>query len=263
MTDNQQHTMITAAGTGQSPDKWGCPGVHAVDGHEEDRFVITKDDVRPEVRKLLAPHVGAGEHVGRTPAWVPCGLMDLPTLGLFMEDHLHRGGDSVFRMECQDSAGVEDVNWDRWRDGAMEPDWRTKQEWINELRADRAAGIGHSRVRILPRDLTEYALYECAWGYALNAGDDPDSPVEDIRILREGEHDIPAGLLRSEYWLVNEEIAVPVFYDGRGRFMGAGWLGAERSADFLADRDAAWAVAEPFTSWWARHPELHRGRLAA
>jgi hypothetical protein len=47
-------------------------------------------------------------------------------------------------------------------------------------------------------------------------------------------------------------------YDSQGRFLGAEVAPADRLADFVRDRDRAWAAAEPFDTWWARHPELHR-----
>ena len=78
-----QTTLITAAGTGDSAERYGCPGVHRVDGHS-DHFVISREVSDPTVLKALAPHVGVDadgrpEHVGATPPWVPCQLMNLAT----------------------------------------------------------------------------------------------------------------------------------------------------------------------------------------
>lgn len=47
-------------------------------------------------------------------------------------------------------------------------------------------------------------------------------------------------------------------YDADGRFVGAEVLPADRVAEFIRDRERAWAAAEPFGTWWARHTELHR-----
>lgn len=77
-------------------------------------------------------------------------------------------------------------------------------------------------------------------------------------MLHVGEHDIPPGLLTIDYWIVVETYAVPMHYDSQGRFLGAEVAPADRLADFVRDRDRAWAAAEPFDTWWARHPELHR-----
>ena len=263
MVTTSQTTLITAAGTSDSPDRYGCPGVHAVAGHT-DRFVITREVEDPEVMEALAPYLGVDgegrpEHLGRVPAWVPSTFMDLATLGEFIEAHAHRAGDEVFRMECLPRYSVtsDGDDYHRWAAGAAAPSWARKRAWLDELAHDRATGIRHERVRRFGAVLSDYELYSCAWGYALNS-----EAGEDIRVLRDGEHDVP-DLLDTEYWVVNNGIVVPVLYDSTGGFVGAAVLGPERSTDFLADRAAAWRAAEPFGQWWARHPELHRERMAA
>lgn len=253
-----QTTLITAAGTGDSAERYGRPGVHRVDGHS-DHFVISREVSDPTVLEALAPHVGVDahgrpEHVGATPAWVPCQLMNLETLERFMDDHLQRAGDSVFRFEALPLFNVStDPNWLRWQAGAASPDWAVKQAWTDELTAHREAGIAHQRVRRFSAELSEHEIYACNWGYALN-----QAAGEDIRVLREGEHEVPEDLLGVEYWTVNATIAVPVLYDARGRFLGAGWLAPEESAEYLADQARLWNAGEPFDSWWSRHPEFHR-----
>ena len=258
-----QTTLITAAGTIDSPDRYGCPGVHAVPGRTE-RYVITREVHDPEVMEILSPYIGVDEHgepehVGSIPAWVPSLLMDLPTLGAFIEATAHRAGDSVFRMECLPEYAVssDGDDYHRWLAGEAEPTWSRKQEWLAELAADRDAQIQHQRVRRFGATLTEYELYSCAWGYALNS-----EVGEDIRVLRDGEHNIP-DLMDAEYWVINDNIVVPVLYDRQGRFVGARVLTPDRATEFLADRNLAWSAAEPFNQWWARHPELHRNRLVA
>ena len=66
------------------------------------------------------------------------------------------------------------------------------------------------------------------------------------------------GLLTIDYWIVADTYAVPMHYDPHGRFLGAEIAPADQLADFAADPDRAWAAAEPFGTWWARHPEMHR-----
>ena len=125
-TTASQTTLMTAAGTKDSAERYGCPGVHAVSGYSE-RFVITREVTDPDVCVALAPFLGVDgegrdEHLGSTPAWVPCQLMDLATLERFMDDHLHQRGDSVFRAEGLPLFNVaSDPNWQRWQDGARSP----------------------------------------------------------------------------------------------------------------------------------------------
>lgn len=263
MATKRQTTLITAAGTADSPDRYGCPGVHTVEGYTE-RFVISREVDAPEVLEALEPYVGVDEHgrrehIGAAPAWVPSMLMGLPTLGDFIESHAINPGDSVFRMECLPEYAVtsDGDDYHRWLAGAAEPTWERKQPWLDVLTEDRAKGIEHRRVRRFGRTLTDYELYSCQWGYAFN-----HSAGEEIRVLRDGEHQVPE-LLDTEYWIINGGIVVPVLYDSAGGFVGAAILGPERVDEFLADRDAAWHAAEPFDEWWSRHPELQHQRLVA
>jgi hypothetical protein len=165
-------------------------------------------------------------------------------------------GHQRFRLETLPhySVGDDGVDYERFIAGAPEPTWERKRPWMDVLRADRAAGRGATRVRILSEQLTDYERYACEWGYALNA-----EAGEDIRVLHRGEHTIPeARFIGRDFWIVDGEQVVLMHYDAYGRFEGAELAApAERHA-FHDTRDAAWELAEPFVEWWARHPELHR-----
>lgn len=252
-------TLITAANTQESSERRSCPGVHTLPDQPGDRFVITKDITDPDVHQRLAKHVGPGEHLGRAPAWVPSMLLDMASLEALIDAHFYRPGDRLFRMEQLPAYGV-DSDGDDWRrfreEGAIEPDWSRKQEWYEVIRRERENGQDSRRVRRFGPTLTEYELYQCHMGYLYNAR------YEDIRVLRDDEHDVPE-LLEMDYWIVNEQLVVPMIYDGHGRYVGAGVLPPDRLEEFRHDRDLAWERAEPFHQWWERHPELHRGRVAA
>jgi hypothetical protein len=49
-------------------------------------------------------------------------------------------------------------------------------------------------------------------------------------------------------------------YDLDGRFTRA--VVAPDSSGYRDNWHRAWNVAEPFTDWWAKHPELHRHKAA-
>lgn len=289
-TTADQSTLITAAGTADSADKWGCPGIHELPDRT-DKYVISRDigkgAVRPDpdAADALAPHVSPGESLGAVPPWVPCQLMDLETIGRFMDDHLQAPVDKdapedeqvreVCRIEGLPLYEVaSDPNWSRWLAGANEPDWQAKTDWLDELAHDVEHGIAHLRVRLFGSpdlvgpgeiyELSEHEIYECNWGYALNVQKHQGQPRENIRVLRAGEHQFPAEWTGAELWVVNRKIVVPMQYDRRGRFIGAGWLGPRESAPFVTDWASLWDAAEPFELWWARHGELHRSsRLVA
>lgn len=251
-------TLITAAGTQDSSERRSCPGVHTLPDHPGDRFVITKEVTDLEVHERLAKHVGPGEHLGRTPSWVPSMLLDMAGLEAIIDAHFYRPGDQLFRMEQLPRYDVssDGDDWDRWQAGATEPTWTRKNEWLDVIRKERENGQDSRRVRRFGATLTDYELYQCHMGYLHNA------EHEDIRVLRDGEHDVPE-LLEMDYWIVNDQLVVPMLYDGHGRYVGAGVLSPDRLEEYQHDRDLAWERSEPFHTWWERHPELHRSRVAA
>ena len=159
---------------------------------------------------------------------------------------------TLFRFEQLPAYYVDDDGDDyhRWMRGEHEPTWERKQPWLDVLRADRAAGRDRRRVRVFSHDMTGYERYACHWGYALNG-----PAGEDIRVLHHGEHPLPADLPAVDFWTVDNDRAVVMNYDSRGDFLDA-TLVADPTR-FLAARDRAWAVAEPFDQWWSRHPEMH------
>lgn len=246
-------TSITTAGTADSPDRNDCPSVHTLPGREE-VFVVVRDDVDDDARAELADEYNPDrELLGTQPPWVPCGLMDLATLGRFMDDNVHRRGDWRLRVEQLPTYNRTSADFLAWQAGDPPP--AAKQHWLDELAADEAAGITHYRVRLLSEQLTDYELYACQRGYALN------SRYETIKILRRGEHDIPQLLGPGDYWVVNG-IVVPVIYRHDGTFVGGAYIGAadERAEAYRDDARRLWDAAEPWESWWRRHPEHHDAR---
>ncbi len=246
-------TVITTAGTQDSPDGHDCPSVHRLSGRDE-VFVVVRDDVDDDARAQLAGEYNPErELLGSQPCWVPCGLMDLTTLGRFMDDNLHRRGDWRFRLELLPTYSRASADFRAWLAGDPPPP--AKREWLDRLSRDAAAGITHSRVRVLSEDLTDYELYACQRGYALN------SVHEQIRVLRRGEHDIPPLLGAGDYWNVNG-IIVPVIYQTDGAFVGGAYIGVadERAEAYRDDARRLWDAAEPWETWWPRHAEFHDAR---
>ena len=180
--------------------------------------------------------------------------MDAEALGHFIDEHYNRSGDRLFRMEVLPEYEVTSDGEDfrRWLEGATEPTWTRKQPWLDTLRKERENGQISTRVRILSNQVTDYERYACGFGYRYNG------EYEDIRVLHRGEHEIPADLIERDFWIIGHSIVVTMYYDQHGRLDGAEVANPGELADHLRTRDAAWAAAEPFAAWWARHPELHR-----
>lgn len=76
-----------------------------------------------------------------------------------------------------------------------------------------------------------------------------------------GEHELPAGLIERDFWIIGDSVVVTMYHDEHGRLEVAEVAEVADSAelaDHLHTRDTAWPAAEPFTRWWARHPELRQ-----
>lgn len=184
--------------------------------------------------------------------------MDLRELAAYIDRNYQQLGDTLFRMEVLPEylVGSDGDDFRRWLDGATEPTWGRKQPWLDQLAADAARGLRSSRLRIFSEHLTDYERYACDFGYAYNAR------YEDIRVLRRGEHDIPHELIETDFWLIGDSRVALMHYDELGRFEVAERIPVSRARPYTRTRDLGMAAAEPFTDWWARHPELHR-RLVA
>lgn len=184
-------------------------------------------------------------------------MLDLDAVVDFFNTHITR---SAFRLENLDRYDVETDGLDvsRYLAGEDDPNAAAKQPWLDQLRADTAAGKRWSRVHVVRSPLNDYLRYECEWGYAYNV-----AAGEDVRILDLTERPRPAGLIDEEFWLLDDAHPLRMHYDDVGRFVGGELLGSEQLSRYRVARGAAWNAAEPFESYWARHPEYHRASRAA
>lgn len=187
--------------------------------------------------------------------------MDVAELNAWMDRHFTR---SAFRLETLQTYEVasDGSDYRRYLDG--EPTWTAerKQPWLDHLAAEAARGLDRYRVRIVTRPISDYTRYECEWGYVPNV-----AAGEDVHILDLGEQAMPSlgDAPLQDWWLVTDAtstVRVVVMRYGNG----ARFLGAEQVYDveaFLSARQRLWRISQPFTEWWARHPELHRDQAAA
>jgi hypothetical protein len=183
-------------------------------------------------------------------------MMDEAALGAFLDQ---AQGD-LFRMETLDryDAGSDGGDFERFLRGEPAPDPARKAAWHKRLAADRERGLRNRRVHVVRSPLSDYLRFEVAWGHA------PNAHLEEIRILDLAGTPAPAGLIREDFWLMDDRDVVLMHYDQRCRFTGASVLPPSELPRYRAARDAAWAAAEPFGSWWDAHPQYHSsGRSAA
>lgn len=187
-------------------------------------------------------------------------LLDQTGLGAFIDAHYRERGDRLFRMErlplyavAQQSAELQ-----AWRNGG-EPDMAAKQPWLNVLAGEVERGLLTQRVRVLSTRLTDDEQRACHWGYPYVGR------YEQVRVLRHGEHPVPA-VLDHDYWIIRpvagEVQVVRMDYSRAGEFAGALVLPPSEHEPYLREQRMAWAAAEPFATWWFRHRELHRRSAA-
>lgn len=122
-------------------------------------------------------------------------------------------------------------DYQQWLAGAAEPTWSRKQPWLDTLRRERENGQVSTRVRILSEQVSDYERYACGFGYRYNG------EYEDIRVLHRGEHEIPAGLIERDFWII-------------GR--------ADRQREMIADQRRHWTLiqTEGALRWQARSPTV-------
>jgi hypothetical protein len=173
-------------------------------------------------------------------------------LGRYIDERLTR---SAFRLELLDSYDVEADGDDyaRYLRGEPSPTLERKQPWLDRLRREHEAGILNQRVHILSTPLTDYLRYECEWGYEPNV-----AAGEDVRIIDLAEHAAPEGIADHDFWLIDDRHAIRMHYDDSGHFLGAEHVAEDQLPLYQHARQATIAASEPFTTWWARHPEEHR-----
>jgi len=179
-------------------------------------------------------------------------LLDVDALdGYFATYHTR----DAFRWEglAYYDVDSDDNDYVRYLRGEPEPDAAGKSEWLDQLRSDSAAGRSWRRVHILRTPLSDYLRYECEWGYVQNV-----AAGEDVRIVDLTEQSLPDPFPDHDFWLLDGQHVVRMHYDSRGRFVGASVPAVDDVALYRQARDAAWAVARPFTAWWQSHPEFHR-----
>ncbi len=179
-------------------------------------------------------------------------LLDLPAIDAFIEERFTR---SAFRLEVLDQYTVESdhENVQRYLAGGPAPSWADGDEWMGKLAQDRAAGKRNYRVHVLRSPLSDYLRYECEWGYVYTS-----RAGEEIYILDLSETPRPDGLIDEDFYLMDDEHVLVMRYDREGRLLGGEPATAADLPRYRKCRQVALAHAEPFSFYWAQHPEFWR-----
>jgi len=172
--------------------------------------------------------------------------------------YLRQATRSLFRLETEPAYDVptDGNDFQRYLAGEPGPDMDRKGRWLAFLSEQRAQGIYRHRVRVLTTPLSDYDRYACEWGYAYNVPAGDDTRILDLTVQA-----TPADFWRwYDFWLVDDEFAIRMFYNHRGEFLEAA---IEDPAAYREVRDIAWAASEPFETWWRSHPQYHRANRIA
>lgn len=129
------------------------------------------------------------------------------------------------------------------------------REWLEFMDAEIRSGKRWHKVHILRSPISEYLRFECEWGYAVSS-----QYGQEVYILDEAERARPEGIPDEDFWLFDDETAARLHYGEDGRFIGAELASSAELPRYRRYRDLTLEVAEPFSSWWARHPEYQRER---
>ena len=136
-----------------------------------------------------------------------------------------------------------------------------RQLWLDTLTQWAREGRPRRRVRIIHDPPSEYERYACEWGYRYNI-----EAGEPTRVLDLAEVHPPRELQAApgDWWLIDGRDVVKMHYHPDGSFRGTEVLTPQYVERYRAAADAAWRVAQDFTTWWAQHPQHHRsaGRAA-
>ena len=165
--------------------------------------------------------------------------MTAPDLGKLFESFRS----SAFRLECLPTYQVpQDVQWlRRFRAGEDRPQERDNRPWLTTVRNAKERGARMQRVRLVQSPLSEYQRFQFSWGYVENMG-----AGEEIYIVDQE----PDGLLRVDFWLFDDELAVVLEYDDEGRFVRP--VVAESLAPYRQARDMALKSCMPFREYRMR-----------
>jgi hypothetical protein len=121
-------------------------------------------------------------------------------------------------------------------------------QWLVQLRQERADRRTRSRVHAIAGPLTPYLHYEIGWGYTGNA-----AAGEDIRILHVATwSESPFGEQPPDFYLLDDERVVVMAYDEVGHWLGGDVKTApDEVAHYRGLRDLALGAAVPLADYLA------------
>jgi hypothetical protein len=161
---------------------------------------------------------------------------------------------SLLRIENRRAYEVESDGGDfaRFLHGADAP--LEGEEWMAQLRDERAAGKRRSKVHITQGRLSNYELYSCRWGFARTVQNG-----EAVRMLDDDGAlaDVP------DFSVIDGKDVLRMDYDQHDQWIGAMPISGPDAAVYRALAVVLWRQSADFTPWWAVHPQARQRPQAA
>lgn len=235
------------------PHGHDCPRIHDTDGET----VIVQGDrldlLDPETHdSLRMPKQETAVVVPRELIYPP--TLDLAGMAQWIDE---RHTFHLLRVENRRAyaSASDGGDFARFLAGEREP--LEGGAWQDRLRSSTRAGRRWTKLHVIEDDhLSAYEAYEFAWGFTGTT-----SAGEDVRVLSAA-----AGMFAEmpDFWVVDHEHVIRMSYDDDGRFAHALPVHGPDAATYRALARFLWSQGQPFSSWWAEHPEMHRrDRLAS
>ncbi|MBV8994165.1 MAG: hypothetical protein JO287_10810 [Pseudonocardiales bacterium] len=167
----------------------------------------------------------------------------------------------LVRLETRTGYAVttDGDDYHRYLRGEDVPNADAKAPWLARLAKDTASGHIWRKVHLVCGPLTDYQRYEFEWGFAYNV-----TAGEQIRILEvtdPNEAELIAAL--GDFSVLDGKHVLRNHYDTADQFLGGEVIYASEAAALSLLIGRLWDAAEPFESWWNRHPQYHRAHSAA
>jgi hypothetical protein len=175
-------------------------------------------------------------------------VLDADQLEDLIDRHFKR---DLFRLETLRSGQDRDVpdSGQRTRDYFAGEPTPPPGAWLDVIRREVAEGRYTRRVLEVPNPLTDTDRAQLEWGYFNNA-----DAGERIRVVEAGNG---LDLGSRDFWLVEDQMVIEMFYDGA--FVGATPVDEPGEVErFRALARRAWDAGTDLTDWWEQHPEYWR-----
>ncbi len=228
-----------------------CPQVHDYTAEEVIVQGYTLELRDPAKAAKLAAPPNEGLVIVPKRQWRPEYLRD-DELVPWIRERFTR---SLLRVENRRAYEVESDGGDfaRFLHGADAP--LEGEEWMAQLRSERAAGKRRSKVHIThDGHLSDYEMYACRWGFArtVQAGEavrmvDNDGAMADV----------------PDFSVIDGKHVLRMDYDEHDQWIGAMPISGPDAAVYRALAAQLWQGGAEFTPWWAVHPQARQRPRAA